>query len=200
MRKPIETALRTVEEIRMKKAFWLGGRINNSLAVWDTTQKKVKYDDFDLSNAREDYCLAADGFNLNWEFRGCYTKFFSLCDVRHVLHCKSDNDCPTNLTCTFLEALSEESTPIVRKCDCIKGFYVEALLCIDINECEWQTHDCVKGSNCVNTIGSFYCECSYPKFGDGKIECFESQGMQFNSSDYFLTDDQWVSCFKAKDR
>ena len=32
--------------------------------------------------------------------------------------------------------------------------------CIDINECFKHTHNCATNENCINTIGSFLCECS----------------------------------------
>lgn len=39
----------------------------------------------------------------------------------------------------------------------------------DINECETANHTCNIHSNCLNTIGSFICECNSGYTGSGQV-------------------------------
>ena len=40
----------------------------------------------------------------------------------------------------------------------------------DIDECQ-PGNDCVEHANCVNTVGTYRCECEAGYRGNGKIEC-----------------------------
>ena len=43
------------------------------------------------------------------------------------------------------------------------------LLYVDLDECTVGTHNCGENSNCINDIGSYYCDCKTGFFGDGEI-------------------------------
>ncbi|XP_074600127.1 protein kinase C-binding protein NELL1-like isoform X2 [Brevipalpus obovatus] len=70
-------------------------------------------------------------------------------------------------------------------CECLPGYrnrrddlednHSSQLQCIDIDECDEGIHDCNSGSDCVNTEGSFRCEC--PDHGSGVCEynsCYDN--------------------------
>lgn len=40
---------------------------------------------------------------------------------------------------------------------CLNGYMLEGSSCVDINECEFTTHNCEQ--LCINTEGSFHCSC-----------------------------------------
>lgn len=43
---------------------------------------------------------------------------------------------------------------------------------IDINECQWNTHECHDNASCTNTVGDYNCTCKAGFSGDG----FDCQG------------------------
>ncbi|WKY11344.1 hypothetical protein Q1695_003144 [Nippostrongylus brasiliensis] len=53
------------------------------------------------------------------------------------------------------------------ECGCIAGFRKLGKICIDINECDDKT-TCPANSRCVNTMGSFRCDCDAGFTTDGK--------------------------------
>ena len=55
-------------------------------------------------------------------------------------------------------------------------------LCLNINECESQTHNCSKNANCIDTSGSYYCLCHYGYQGNG-FNC--SNINECHSDDYY---------------
>jgi hypothetical protein len=76
--------------------------------------------------------------------------------------CEHDDFCAThpchsNATCTNRKA--------DRECKCKPGFFGDGEQCFDVDECRWdptvaeQLGGCGTGSRCINTPGSFYCEC-----------------------------------------
>lgn len=56
-------------------------------------------------------------------------------------------------------------------------------MCTDDDECMLGTHDCVAGATCVNTPGSYICQCPSPLGGDGR-----SSGMGCASGIYYAFD------------
>ncbi|XP_073491174.1 uncharacterized protein [Aquarana catesbeiana] len=67
----------------------------------------------------------------------------------------SDSDCHPNATCSEFGGYGE--------CTCKEGFSGNGITCNDIDECQdHYTNNCIGGS-CVNTIGSYTCNC-FPGF------------------------------------
>eukprot|EP01088_Endostelium_zonatum_P002500 TRINITY_DN1307_c0_g1_i1.p1 TRINITY_DN1307_c0_g1~~TRINITY_DN1307_c0_g1_i1.p1 ORF type:complete len:912 (-),score=135.45 TRINITY_DN1307_c0_g1_i1:123-2756(-) len=56
-------------------------------------------------------------------------------------------------------------------CDCDPGFYRPAgsQVCIDIDECALDTHDCDRNARCINTEGSYRCVCKEGYIGNGRV-------------------------------
>ncbi|CAL1543037.1 unnamed protein product [Lymnaea stagnalis] len=57
------------------------------------------------------------------------------------------------------------------KCGCQKGFTVSGQYCKDIDECEYGIDSCGEHSECVNTPGSFLCECCAGYVKDANNNC-----------------------------
>ncbi|EYB92946.1 hypothetical protein Y032_0188g1151 [Ancylostoma ceylanicum] len=53
------------------------------------------------------------------------------------------------------------------ECGCIAGFRKLGKICIDVNECD-QPNACPPNSRCVNTMGSFRCDCDAGFSADGQ--------------------------------
>lgn len=60
------------------------------------------------------------------------------------------------------------------------------LLYVDLDECTVGTHSCGENSNCINDIGSYYCDCKTGFFGDGEICEGERFGGTLNSIEIIL--------------
>ncbi|CAF0723375.1 unnamed protein product [Brachionus calyciflorus] len=54
---------------------------------------------------------------------------------------------------------------------CNFGFYSNNGKCIDINECHVSLHNCDSDTSCINTIGSFYCNCATGFAIDESLRC-----------------------------
>jgi hypothetical protein len=83
------------------------------------------------------------------------TVVFSQVDVESL--CNTNFDCVNNAEC--LEG----------QCQCRAGFIANAAKCEDINECE--AGPCGKNAYCVNTQGSFFCNCEAGFLGDPLAGC-----------------------------
>ncbi|KAK9391233.1 EGF-containing fibulin-like extracellular matrix protein 2 [Crotalus adamanteus] len=63
--------------------------------------------------------------------------------------------------------------PSVRPHTCAQGYEPDRHgSCVDVDECEYDLHDCQPSQQCINTIGSFHCQCpeGYRKIG---TECVD---------------------------
>jgi len=74
-------------------------------------------------------------------------------------------------SCCGLSSLSEcgvsGSKAYITKC------YDSEDGCMDINECERNTHNCNQQAECINTKGSFECSCLFGLLGSG-VECYKA--------------------------
>ncbi|XP_055859878.1 uncharacterized protein LOC106052747 isoform X2 [Biomphalaria glabrata] len=97
--------------------------------------------------------------------------FKCICDAnRHYVgdgftcsfKCGSNNDCDAP------RAICND----VNACVCIKGYQGDGRQCTDINECANKTlNNCNANANCINTVGSFKCECKNGYVGNGVSNC-----------------------------
>lgn len=52
-------------------------------------------------------------------------------------------------------------------CQCSVGFEGDGVECVDINECDDNTHGCHGDAQCFNTLGTYACECDPGYVGNG---------------------------------
>lgn len=58
------------------------------------------------------------------------------------------------------------------ECECLPGFkHIDKYNCMEIDECKTNQHACHEHSDCINTIGSYKCQCKKGYTGNG-IDCF----------------------------
>ncbi|XP_072017956.1 uncharacterized protein [Amphiura filiformis] len=62
-----------------------------------------------------------------------------------------------------------EEVKLYRCGNCPLGFTGDGETCDDVDECRQGTDDCHPNAHCVNTIGSYRCECNIGYAGDGRI-------------------------------
>lgn len=90
-------------------------------------------------------------------------------------------------------------------CECYEGFEKdEEGNCVDIDECERQTHDCPPNSDCKNTEGSYECICrpGYRKVNDICVnidECAEGTHTCAENQDCIDTDGSYICKCRIKD-
>uniref|UniRef100_A0A1S4K5J7 EGF-like domain-containing protein n=2 Tax=Culex quinquefasciatus TaxID=7176 RepID=A0A1S4K5J7_CULQU len=74
--------------------------------------------------------------------------------------CKSNFDCTNNAEC------------IEGQCFCQDGFEPQGSSCVDIDECRMDAHVCGPSAMCINTPGSFRCDCEAGFIGTPpRIQC-----------------------------
>lgn len=84
-------------------------------------------------------------------FRGGFHEIQSFHSVIHWFF-RPNGGCPVNSVC-----LTDFDTGL-RECQCRRGF--SGVDCDhDIDECSRNKSICPQNSNCVNTIGGYYCQC-----------------------------------------
>ena len=64
----------------------------------------------------------------------------------------------------FCQLLWCESCDAKNRCHFLGVSY----LFLDVNECFEGSHNCHRNARCINTVGSFYCECSNGFVGNGR--------------------------------
>ncbi|XP_053395504.1 uncharacterized protein LOC123523715 isoform X3 [Mercenaria mercenaria] len=119
-------------------------------------------------------CLETDGgFNC-----ACEPGFYLLPDEITCQECDEGSygdGCKSICNCSLYNTKS--CNPVNGSCDCLGGW--EGDRCdVDINECElMRVPECPDNSECVNTEGSFLCECNigYLKTADGVCEICDRQ-------------------------
>lgn len=73
------------------------------------------------------------------------------------------NECLTENPCLPTEfCINTEGSFDCRKKSCDVGYVLNGVTgnCDDIDECESGRHRCGRNTHCINTIGSFHCECN----------------------------------------
>ncbi|XP_028967181.1 low-density lipoprotein receptor-related protein 2-like [Galendromus occidentalis] len=70
--------------------------------------------------------------------------------------CSSDADCPEEAVCV---ASKGKSGACQRKCR--NGFRDYLGRCVDLDECSSGNHTCMQEERCINTIGSYRCDCPH---------------------------------------
>ena len=171
----IRNALTTIIEKDSIGSVWLGARTNKTGSLnWITSNRSVAGD----SQSREHsghLCLATSlRSKLEWYHCGDW-KLPGLCEK----------------TSEARESLKENS----HLCD--EGFMKNGSRCQDVNECALDIHQCSQFSNCVNTEGSYECQCKGGFFNDGKFECFQMLSSELRLFSSTSTAD---SCFEAEER
>lgn len=110
----------------------------------------------------------------------------SVCQWLHNKHPRQKRELLQNQPCIGIEPIciqGTENCPI--QIDCLSGYILEGSSCVDINECEIDTHNCEQ--LCMNTDGSFRCTCisGYRLSSDGRT-CSQNGRMIQNEESYTL--------------
>ncbi|XP_063166798.1 pro-epidermal growth factor [Candoia aspera] len=83
----------------------------------------------------------------------------------------NQEDC-TSLGCDLNSQCTEHQNGAM--CECQRGFIMEGQLCYDVDECILNKEHCNQSwSRCINTEGSYFCECLLGYTEDG-LHCSES--------------------------
>ena len=61
----------------------------------------------------------------------------------------------------------------------------DTIIILDINECEKKSHNCHSNAKCINTDGSFTCQCKGGYEGDGFI-CNSQHSSRVSAGKYFI--------------
>ena len=82
-----------------------------------------------------------------------------------------------NERCQNLHGLRDVNGTVAGyKCVCQSGYFPNSAgVCSDIDECSLEVHDCHANAMCLNTNGSFNCNCSRGFQGDGVLDCSDGR-------------------------
>ncbi|KAI6189526.1 Nidogen-2 [Aphelenchoides bicaudatus] len=118
---------------------------------------------------------SATGMCEHFLYYGCaagnQNRFYSLYQCKQVCGERFD----PQIACERCDIRTSICTAISKYsyvCECRKGYLkTEQGECIDMDECDLMQAECHEKARCVNTIGSYRCECGENYIGDGKTEC-----------------------------
>ena len=119
------------------------------------------------------------------ECREGFRSFQEFC--QDINECLQDHDCGNNATCVNFDGdyncvCDSGYSGDGKQCyiSCKEGYERDAKLgCVDFDECSTSQHKCDQNSDCLNTSGSYECNCRDNFFGDGKF-CFPGECSEFN--------------------
>ncbi|CAD5226145.1 unnamed protein product [Bursaphelenchus okinawaensis] len=119
------------------------------------------------------YFNAELGICDKFMYYGCggnNNRFYSLYQCRKVCGERMDPQIACE-RCDVRTSFCQAVNKYKYTCECREG-YIKASNgdCIDMDECELMQADCGDNSRCINTIGSYKCECLENYVGNGK-EC-----------------------------
>jgi hypothetical protein len=145
----------------------------------------------DIDECADDPCDQDVSECLNTE--GSY---LCACDQGYELEegdCVNIDECERGLDNCDPDAICTDQTPGF-DCECKSGFSGTGLVCADIDECEEGTHDCNQDYvECVNTRGSYRCQCQEGFTGDLESCRCDLSGYWAMRQDATITwPEQWV--------
>jgi len=82
----------------------------------------------------------------------------------------------------------------------IYKFAIRLTVLLDINECNNDTNNCSENANCINTIGSYQCECFIGYTGDG-FNCSGKFRSDLNAAFFMCRRHWWLHsliCYKCR--
>ena len=116
-------------------------------------------------------CICNEGYEFSSQYNRCMDIDECLPENKHL------NKCDDNAYCSNI--------PGSHLCTCNSGYQGTGIKditgmninpgCTDVNEClSMSKNSCHYHATCVNTIGSYNCECKHGYFGDGVESCIEN--------------------------
>ena len=107
-------------------------------------------------------------------------------DCVDIDECSTSNNCDINSKCenlpfTYTCACNIGFIGNGTSCSCPKGFFLTPnRVCADLNECS-TSHECHIKAECMNSIGTYDCECKSGFIGDGR-DCSCRKGYEMDNA------------------
>ena len=177
------------------RGFWLGGKVDNTgLVVWTSNQVSIHH----LGQHNKTLCMVSR--NNKWVLTDCQLRHQGICERRLIeTRFESDTNYEANATCVHDFFSSEKYVYLNKTCKCQPGFAGDGLICKDVDECKMGLHRCQDDAFCLNTLGSYRCECINGYFGDGK-NCFLPLPYIFNNESRYYIRNSWDTCLLANEK
>ncbi|KAF6024532.1 NID2 [Bugula neritina] len=96
-----------------------------------------------------------------------------------ISSCNDGVVCPDSSHVCSAHALCQYSPKLGIHCNCLPGFTGDGITCQDVDECAEDKHGCHINAACINTEGSFTCQCKHGFLGNGRTVC-EGKLLLFN--------------------